>query len=227
MVDVTNEDALYRFVDGECSPSEELEILRAERNDADLARRIREMREQNATLRLAMNVELLSELRNDIVQTAKEAHEQNALPSRISELGYYRALLTAACLVAAIGLGTGWSHWRINTWQDKVSTLAAEREAALALVVQQGLESYLSGETFELDYSDLDFVAVVRPDETYKSTSGHWCRGFTERLKIGGKEIERQAVACRDGNAKNWMRMQTVTNGPIDVNLLFSDLSSL
>lgn len=226
MVDVNNEDTLYRFVDGECSPAEELDILHAEQNDADLARRIREMREQNATLRSAMDIELLSELRDDIVQAAKTAHEQNSTGFRTSGLDRNRAMLIAASLVAAIGVGTGWSHWRINTWQDTMTTLAAEREAALTQAVQQGLENYLSGDTFEINDNNLDLVAAVRPDETYKSTSGHWCRSFTERVKIGVREVERTAIACRDNETKNWLRMQTVIDGPVDGNLVFSGLTN-
>ena len=227
MFDVNNDDTLYRFVDGECSPSQELEILNAEQENADLAHRIREVRKANATLRSAMDLELLADLRDDIVKAAQIKLEQNAPSSLQLSSGRHIAILVAASLVVAIGLGTAWSHWRINAWQDAMLTVALEREAALTQAVQQGLENYLSGDTFEISDSSLDFVAAVRPDETYISTSGHWCRSFTERVKTGAKEIERTAIACRDRDTKNWKRMQTVTSGSAAESLLFSDFDSL
>ena len=74
MLDMYDEDTLYRFVDGECSPSEELAVLQAESKDATLAKRIREMREANAMLRSAMDIELLADLRDDIVGSVQTAH---------------------------------------------------------------------------------------------------------------------------------------------------------
>jgi len=219
MVDMNDEDILFRFIDGECSPSEELEILRAEREDAIIARRIRELREENARLRSAMDAELLGDLRDDIMQTVKANREMHSRTPWQSGSNPQTAMLIAACLVAAIGLGTAWSHWRINSWQDAMAAVASEREATVAQAVQQGLENYLSGDTFELSDSNSGFIATVRPDDTYKSISGHWCRSFTERVKFGVKEIERTAIACRDRDTKNWRRMQTVINGTIEESL--------
>ncbi len=227
MVDVYDENTLYRFVDGECSPAEELAILQDEQADVALAQRIRDMREANAKIRSAMDAELLSDLRNDIVQAVKTTHEQNSHVPRAVGPRRHIGILVAACLVAAVGLGTAWSHWRISTWQEAMATVASEREAALSLAVQRGLEGYLSGETFELTDSNLDFVAAVRPDETYKSTSGHWCRSFTERFKFEGKEVERKAIACRDRDTKKWKRMQTVINGSIVDSVLVSDFEAM
>nr|MDV2930861.1 DVU3141 family protein [Roseovarius sp. W115] len=133
-------------------------------------------------------------------------------------------MFLAACLIGAVALGTAWSHWRISDWQDTVASLEAKRESALTLAVQQGLETYLSGEALEINDEKLGISASVRPDETYKSVSGHWCRSFTETIAVAGQDIRRKAIACRDRDSQSWIRMQTVIEGPIYNELAKTDL---
>ncbi|WP_317057213.1 anti-sigma factor family protein [Roseovarius rhodophyticola] len=71
MTKIENDDQLHRFIDGECSPSEELEILRAEHDDDVLAKRIRKLRGQKAELRAAMELELAGELPLNLVEATK------------------------------------------------------------------------------------------------------------------------------------------------------------
>ncbi len=221
MNDILNEEALFRFVDGECSPTEELEILQAEQEDSDVAQRIRDMRKQNAVVRAAMDLELAFEISGDIASATSTKHTRVRRWSRFGH-GQHKVSLLVACLIAAIGLGTAWSHWRITRWEQTVDSLSAQREATLANAIQEGLESYLSGEAFEVNDPNLDFVAVVQPKETYRSTSGHWCRRFSERVKIGLNDFERQAIACRENDTSNWTRVQTVIDGPIEDNVILS-----
>ncbi|WP_422395912.1 DVU3141 family protein [Roseovarius rhodophyticola] len=94
----------------------------------------------------------------------------------------------------------------------------------MTLAVQQGLETYLSGEALEINDEKLGISASVRPDETYKSVSGHWCRSFTETIAVAGQDIRRKAIACRDRDSQSWIRMQTVIEGPIYNELAKTDL---
>lgn len=72
--------------------------------------------------------------------------------------------------------------------------LGAKAEAEDA--VQTALEKSISGRQTEWRTPNGDF-GFVTPIETWKSTSGHWCRQFVETVSISGKTQDREAVACR------------------------------
>lgn len=223
MNNVLTEETLFRFVDGECSPSEELEVLEAERKDPDFAQQIRDIREQNALLRAALDLELECEMPESFASMASLKQPIWACVPNVN-LGQRGVTIIATCLIAAVALGTAWSHWRITRWQESIISISAQQEATLANAIQEGLESYLSGEVFEVNDPSLDIVAVVQPEETYKSTSGHWCRSFSERVKTSWTDFERQAIACRENDTNGWTRVKTVIDGPIENNLMLSGL---
>ncbi|MEM8776755.1 MAG: DVU3141 family protein [Pseudomonadota bacterium] len=215
MTEPKTDNILHQFVDGECSPSEELSILRAEEDDAELARRIRKIRKRKAELRAAMDLELLDEVPGDLIQATGTIAADNMNRAPEFSIGAKSAIFLVACLFGAVALGTAWSHWRINDWQNTMASLEEKRETAVTLAVQEGLETYLSGDALEINDQNLGIAVSVRPDETYRSVSGHWCRGFTETMTIDGQEIRRKAVACRDQDTHTWMRMHTVIEGSI------------
>lgn len=215
MTEPKSDNILHQFVDGECGPSEQLEILRAEEDDAELAGRIRKIRKQKAELRAAMNLELLDEVPDDLILATEIGAADNMNRAPTFGIGTQSAIILVACLCGAVALGTAWSHWRINDWQNTMASLEEKRETALTLTVQEGLETYLSGDALEINDQNLGIAVSVRPDETYRSASGHWCRGFTETMTIDGQEIRRKAVACRDQDTQIWMRMHTVIEGSI------------
>ena len=71
-----------------------------------------------------------------------------------------------------------------------------ETKAEAEDAVQKALEKSLSGRQTQWRASNGDF-GFVTPIETWKSTSGHWCRQFVETVSIDGATRDREAVACR------------------------------
>lgn len=69
--------------------------------------------------------------------------------------------------------------------------------------VQFALERLESGTSARSDRAEGGAVAHVRPERTWRSTSGHWCREFSIRIEApGAEEITRRAVRCRDGDGR-------------------------
>lgn len=62
--------------------------------------------------------------------------------------------------------------------------------------VQSALETSLSGSQTAWRAPNGDFGSVT-PIETWRSTSGHWCRRFAETASFNGTDQKREAVACR------------------------------
>ena len=78
------------------------------------------------------------------------------------------------------------------------SGLPAPSARAAESVVQSVLERRRSGEREDWVGGDQEF-GYVRPLRSWKSTSGHWCREFEERVYgADGRKRTRTAVACRD-----------------------------
>lgn len=73
---------------------------------------------------------------------------------------------------------------------------AATRTAAEE-ALQDALEQQLSGDRLRWRTTD-GGSGQLTPLETWKSTSGHWCRRFAETISVSGQAArDRSAVACR------------------------------
>lgn len=203
--------ALWAFVDGEAAPAEARAILAAERSDAALAERIRELREAQAELAEAMDEVLAEPVPEALTRAVMDAPAGGgnvvAFPQRRAWIGPVLAM--AATVALAVGLGAGLSEWRVGQRLDEMAARSSAEQAILARVLQEGLERRRSGE-IEVG-ADADFAAQLTPVRTYKSESGHWCREFTENIRRGGEDYVRRGVACRfeDG----WRRVETVIEG--------------
>lgn len=83
---------------------------------------------------------------------------------------------------------------------DAYAALAERDRGRAAKAVQRTLETHRSGVQFHWGEGSRARGSVV-PLRTFKSVSGHYCREFRELIVVdGGPRIERQAVACRDGD---------------------------
>ena len=98
------------------------------------------------------------------------------------------ALFTAACAPSVNPPETGGA--------DLYGRAGLETKAQAEDAVQSALEKTLSGRQTEWRSSNGDF-GFVTPLETWKSTSGHWCRKYVETVSITGATRDREAVACR------------------------------
>lgn len=74
---------------------------------------------------------------------------------------------------------------------------------AFETTVQFALERLESGTSARSDRTAEGAVAHVRPERTWRSVSGHWCREFSIRIEVpGSDDITRRAVRCRDGDGR-------------------------
>ena len=74
---------------------------------------------------------------------------------------------------------------------------SAEARSSAYSTMQTALEKTLSGEPSSWQVSDREF-GTLRPVETWKSQSGHWCRRYDETAFIGGVSRKREKIACRN-----------------------------
>lgn len=79
---------------------------------------------------------------------------------------------------------------------DFYDRTALETKAKAEDALQAALEKSISGRQTEWRSPNGDF-GFITPIETWKSTSGHWCRQFAETISVGGALRDRDAVACR------------------------------
>lgn len=118
------------------------------------------------------------------------------------------ALRWAAPVAAALAIVVGGSQWVEQRIEEKL----AEREVRIARLtedtVQQALENALSGVAVARSDEALGSTVSITPIRTYKSESQHWCREFVERVMLGGEQVTRFGLACREGDGE-WQRVQT------------------
>lgn len=67
--------------------------------------------------------------------------------------------------------------------------------AAAEDALQTALEKNISGR--QVSWETTGGFGFLTPVETWKSTSGHWCRRFNETISVNGSPRDRTAVACR------------------------------
>src|SRR5919106_3503841 len=80
---------------------------------------------------------------------------------------------------------------------------AADREKASA-AASQALESIPSGQSVAWRNPDSGHTGVVTPVRTYQTSTGQYCREYTQTITIGGEKHQSYGTACRqpDGSWK-------------------------
>ena len=80
---------------------------------------------------------------------------------------------------------------------------AADREKARA-AASQALESIPSGQSVAWRNPDSGNSGVVTPVRTYQTSTGQYCREYTQTITIGGEKHQSYGTACRqpDGSWK-------------------------
>lgn len=121
------------------------------------------------------------------------------------------AAIAASLVAVLISSMVGW--YTINTYNQKllVEIQAAQkaRDQSLAILLQEALETKPSHTPVEfVDLPAAESFKII-PTQTYKSTSGHWCRKFSERIERNGVVETRDGLACRKSKG-GWQRLETV-----------------
>lgn len=80
---------------------------------------------------------------------------------------------------------------------------AVDREKASA-AASQALESIPSGQSVAWRNPDSGNAGVVTPVRTYQTSTGQYCREYTQTINIGGQKHQSHGTACRqpDGSWK-------------------------
>ncbi|MGH8059439.1 MAG: RT0821/Lpp0805 family surface protein [Candidatus Entotheonellia bacterium] len=80
---------------------------------------------------------------------------------------------------------------------------AVDREKASA-AASQALESIPSGRSVAWRNPDSGNTGVVTPVRTYQTSTGQYCREYTQTINIGGQKHQSHGTACRqpDGSWK-------------------------
>ncbi len=74
---------------------------------------------------------------------------------------------------------------------------AADREKARA-AASQALESVPSGQSVAWRNPDTGNTGAVTPVRTYQTSSGQYCREYTQTISIGGEKHQSHGTACRE-----------------------------
>jgi surface antigen len=73
---------------------------------------------------------------------------------------------------------------------------AADRQRANAAAAQ-ALESYPSGQSVAWRNPDSGNAGAVTPVRTYQTSTGQYCREYTQTINIGGERHQSYGTACR------------------------------
>ena len=84
---------------------------------------------------------------------------------------------------------------RIPWFANLGEPLTPGARAAAEDALQTALEKNISGR--QVSWETTGGFGFLTPVETWKSTSGHWCRRFNETISVNGSTRDRTAVACR------------------------------
>ena len=77
------------------------------------------------------------------------------------------------------------------------SSLDKADQQALASTTQSTLETAPTGTSSTWRNPDSGHYGTVTPTNTYQSSSGQYCREFTQTVNIGGRSEEAYGTACR------------------------------
>jgi len=128
--------------------------------------------------------------------------------------------IAASILAALISMGLGLFAFEQYSSQlvSKIQLARQIENQAIATLLQDTLETKVSGAPAEFkDPATATSVKIV-PTQTFKSTSGHWCREFSEQIKRDGVVEFRKGLACREAKG-GWRRLKTTIEGDISKKL--------
>lgn len=189
-----SDEQLSAYLDGELPPEERQEIDQASRTDADMAARLKRLRQADEMVRraaasiddrpLSESVrDLLEEPAGDADNVISLAERQPTRPT----MGWVGALAASIALIVGFGAGS-----QLGTEDTATSPLQMTGPVAAGSPLFGVLEAGASATDHPLD-GDLS----VRPVATFKAQSGQYCREFD----VFAPDAATRAVACRADGA--------------------------
>jgi surface antigen len=127
----------------------------------------------------------------------------------------YKHLLAAslACLMIGGGLGFVAADYRASLKAAAVAELQLREHRALEKVVNEALETLVSGKQVSFANLEAGRVDSVTPIRTYQAKNGQWCREYVHETNRRGIRGKSNAVACRIGEGQWLTRLKMVNDG--------------
>jgi len=113
--------------------------------------------------------------------------------------------IAASLAVLVIGAASGYfsAEFRVDREIARLNALRAEDRSLVERIVNQALETQISGTPVEWRNPDSGSRGTVTPVRTYRSESGKWCREYTlTTVADDGSARRRRAIACREADGK-------------------------
>ena len=207
-----DDETLSRWLDSELSASDRATVedaIRTQTEDADHAGKLKA---QDDRLRqwFASESADTSHLAESI--RAGFANKRATVQTAPRHAWWMPAVAAAAILIAGL---VGFDFVLERRVNAALEQMRAERASDLALMtraMQEVLESQESGTEVAFQNPETGLAFTIKPQRTWKSASGHWCREFVEVVgdrKASGAPI---STACRVAKQR-WVRVVTTLPG--------------
>ena len=201
-----DDEVLSRFLDGELDPSWTAES----RADLTKSERAGALTAQDDKIRAWFDAHL--EMAPD--QLARGVRQGFAARRRARRTPHWWALGAAAAAVAVVAM-VGASYLidrRVDAVLDQMRAERASDMAVLTAAMQDVLETRESGIAVSFQNETTGLAVSITPRRTWKSSTGHWCREFSEVIEQTDVRNEAVGTACRATNGR-WQRVLTEMPG--------------
>ena len=200
-------EKLSTFHDGELGLDETTNLRRALADDAEARALLEAFDKIDDAVRESFDDALDQPVPLDLARSVRQgfrARKRRAVGAAVA-----RWVAPMAAAIAIVVVGNFYT-------QNRTEQLLAEQQVQIASltnqVVQQALETAVSGSAVTLASHKLDGAVSITPTRTYKSETAHWCREFVEEVVIDGVETMRFGLACREDTGE-WRRVETRLEG--------------
>ncbi|WP_169567204.1 hypothetical protein [Sneathiella limimaris] len=205
---------LSTYKDGELSEEESRKIreLIAENEDAaSLYEGIKTVDEQASREFDAMLTAPVPLSHVSSIHAAFEAHNPPPAPRQAPWWTTAIAASIVSIMVSGVIGFFVFDHY-VTSLRQEMQQARVSANDKLAVLFQEALEGRSSGQVISFTDPVAEISFELKPVKTYKSSSGHWCREFQERIEQDGRFEVRQGVACRELKGR-WYRLKTTIDG--------------
>jgi len=200
-------EKLSAFHDAELGLDETSNLRRALADDAEARALLDAFARIDDAVRDSFDAELDQPVPLALARTVRDGFRARRREAVVSTVVRWAGPMAAALAIVVFG--------HFYTQNQTEQALAKQQEQIAALtdkVVQQALETSLSGSAVTLADAKLDGAVSITPTRTYKSETSHWCREFVEEVMVDGEKTVRFGLACRE-NSGEWRRVETRLEG--------------
>ncbi len=207
-----DDETLSRWLDSELDASDRTAVEDAIRTGTEDADHVARLRAQDDRLRQWFETESADTAH--LAESVRAGFANKGAGTRFSSRHAWWMPAAAAAAIVVAGL-VGFDYMLERRVNDALEQMRSERASDLALMataMQDVLESQESGTEVAFQNPETGLAFRIKPQRTWKSASGHWCREFVE--VIGGQKVSDAplSTACRIAKQR-WVRVVTALPG--------------